>query len=56
MTTACKYSVKIVREDADGDAVYQVVNVKGEKVNVEWATYDGAQACAELLAEGYLKE
>jgi hypothetical protein len=38
------------------DSVFQVVNATGKEVNVEWATYDGAVACAELLAEGYLKE
>ena len=38
------------------DTAYHVLNWKGKKVNVEWATYEGAAACAELLAEGYLKE
>jgi len=55
-STAAKYTVKIVREDTYGDAVYQVFNDKGDKVNVEWATYEGATACAELLEEGHLRE
>ncbi len=38
------------------DEVYWVLNNKGEKVNVEWATEEGATACAELLALGVLKE
>ena len=40
----------------DGDLAYQVLNGKGKAVNVVWATIEGATACAELLAEGYLKE
>ena len=35
---------------------YWVVNSQQQRVNVAWATMEGATACAELLAEGYLKE
>ena len=49
------YTIKPV-DAGDGDLAFQVLNNKGEQVNVEWATYEGAAACAELLAEGYLKE
>lgn len=35
---------------------YWVVNSQQQRVNVAWATREGATACAELLAEGYLKE
>jgi len=38
------------------DTTYQVLNGKGEAVNVAWATLEGATVCAELLAEGYLRE
>ena len=40
----------------DGDTVYDVLNGKGEPTKRTWQTFDGAAACAELLAEGYLKE
>ena len=40
-----------------GDTVYEVFNGKGEPASKSvWQTYDGAAACAELLAEGYFKE
>ena len=36
------------------DCKFQVLNKQHEPVNVVWATIEGATACAELLAEGYL--
>jgi len=43
--------------ETDDHTVYEVLNGKGEPAckNV-WQTYDGAAACAELLAEGWFKE
>jgi len=46
----------IVEDTLFTDEVYWVLNSKGKKVNVAWATLEGAAAAAELLAEGYLKE
>ena len=51
-----EYSIHVVGAGSIDDATFQVLNGKGEAVNVEWATIEGATACAELLAEGYLKE
>lgn len=40
-----------------GDTLYDVLNGKGESAcKKPWQTYDGAAACAELLAEGWFKE
>ena len=50
-----EYQIQTDTDDGD-DGKFQVLNGKGEAVNVEWATYEGAAACAELLAEGYFKE
>ena len=49
-----KYSITV--QGIDDEETYHVLNGKGQRVNVEWATYEGASACAELLAEGYLRE
>ncbi len=49
------YNIQVIGINTEQEC-FQVLNDKGEKVNVEWATYDGAATCAELLAEGYLKE
>ena len=57
IAVATKYApYVIVIEGSGDDAEFWVTNVKGNKVNVAWATLEGATAAAELLAEGYLKE
>lgn len=48
------YYIQVLHADTDDEA-FQVCSA-GVAVNVEWATVEGATACAELLAEGYLKE
>lgn len=50
-----EYVVKASKSDK-GAIVYHVLNGKGEPTRHTWQTFDGAAACAELLAEGYLKE
>lgn len=38
------------------DTQYKVLNAKGKQASQYlWQTYDGAAACAELLAGGYFK-
>ncbi len=47
----------VVRWDITStESEYWVVNAEQQRVNVAWATREGATACAELLAEGYLQE
>lgn len=42
---------------AGEDTQYKVLNGKGKQASKSlWQTYDGAAACAELLAEGWFKE
>ena len=48
------YYIQVLNIDTE-DETFQVCK-NGIEVNVEWATVEGATACAELLAEGYLKE
>lgn len=50
-----EYHIETNTDDGD-DATFAVMNGKGKQVNVEWATIEGASACAELLAAGCLKE
>lgn len=39
------------------DMTYKVLTGKGKPASKHiWHTYDGAAACAELLAEGHFKE
>ena len=49
-----EYYIQVLHADTE-DESFQVCK-NGIAVNVEWATLEGATACAELLAEGYLKE
>ena len=52
-----EYSIHVINTYGTGtDHTYKVLNGKGKQVNVEWATVEGATACIELLAAGYLKE
>ncbi len=42
--------------DKGDDATFAVVNSNGKVFGRVYQTYDGAAACAELLAEGYWQE
>lgn len=53
-----EYFIHVINMDTEEEKfhVCKVVKGAGKQVNVEWATVEGATACVELLAEGYLKE
>ena len=51
-----EYSVQVIGMDTEKEC-FKVLNGKGKQASKSlWQTYDGAAACAELLAEGYFKE
>jgi hypothetical protein len=51
-----EYFIQVIGFDTEQEQ-FKVLNGKGKQASANlWQTYDGAAACAELLAEGYFKE